>query len=101
MTPEKAVQTKIINFLKTIPGLIYERRQAGGFNYRAGLPDLWFLYKGIHCEVEVKAPGGEPSSLQLKQERSFLNAGAKYWRGDDSAKFDAWFRAVFDGDFHQ
>lgn len=101
MTPEKQVQNKIIDFLKTIPNLVYERRQAGGFNYRAGLPDLWFLYKGVHCEVEVKAPGGQPSSLQLKQELAFLNSGAMYWRGDDPANFTKWFGGVFGTNFYQ
>lgn len=95
MTPEKQVQNKIIDFLKTKPGLVYERRQAGGFNYKSGLPDIWFVYRGRHCEVEVKAPGGEPSSLQLKQEVAFLLAGASYWRGDNLADFTKWFENVF------
>lgn len=95
MTPEKHVQNKIIDFLKTIPCLVYERRQAGGFNYKAGLPDLWFVYRGVHVEIEVKAPGGEPSSLQIKQEARFELAGANYWRGDSAADFTKWFESVF------
>ena len=90
MTPEQRVQTKIIELLKLIPGLVYERRQAGGFNYRKGAPDIWAVYQGKHIEIEVKAPGGQPSSLQLLKEEQFTKAGALYWRGDnvkDFAKF--------------
>ena len=95
MTPEKRVQNKIIDFLKSIPNLQYERRQAGGFNYHKGAPDIWFVYNGRHCEIEVKAPGGHPSSLQLKAEESYLKAGAYYWRGDNHMDFIDFFNQAF------
>ena len=56
MTPEKQVQNKIVGFLKTLPDCFVERRNAGGFGYHAGVPDVWFVYRGRHVEVEVKAP---------------------------------------------
>lgn len=95
MTPEKRIQNKIISFLKTFPSLKYERRQAGGFNYKSGLPDLWFLYKGKHVEVEVKAPGGYPTMLQLNQEKEFKDAGAYYWRDDNFDSFKNFFVNIF------
>ena len=69
MTPEKRIQNSILNYLaklsKTEP-LFYERRQAGGFSYKMGIPDIYFVYNGRHVEVEVKRYGGELSTMQEK-----------------------------------
>lgn len=91
MNGETKVQKKIIDFLKSIPNLEYERRQAGGFSYRKGRPDLWFVYKGRHYEVEVKDVGGQPGSMQLISEQKFRDAGAVYWRGETFMDFLEWF----------
>lgn len=95
MTPEKRIQNKIIDFLKTIPNLQYERRQAGGFNYKAGAPDLWFVYCGRHVEIEVKAPGGFATGLQLIAEQKYRSAGALYWRGESFESFKIFFEKNF------
>lgn len=95
MTPEKKIQTKIINYLKEKENLVYERRQAGGYSYRAGSPDVWFVYRGMHCEVEVKAVGGFPSPLQISAEQRYKKAGALYWRGCDFEEFRKWFEENF------
>lgn len=69
MTPEKRVQNAILKYLselsKTEP-LFYERRQAGGFSYKKGIPDIYFVIDGHHIEVEIKAPGGCLSVMQEK-----------------------------------
>ena len=69
MTPEKKVQNEIINCLhklaKTYP-IYVERRNAGGFSYKKGIPDLYAIINGIHLEIEVKAPGGKLSVMQEK-----------------------------------
>lgn len=82
MTPEKNVQNRIEAYLKTVykngqQCLIF-RRQAGGFSYKMGLPDLWCLLDGKHIEIEVKRPGGQQSSMQKKWEERLKNAGALY-----------------------
>lgn len=65
---EKNVQNKILNLLKKLKidghPIYYERRQAGGFSYKKGLPDIYFVYRGLHYEVEVKSSIGELSSAQ-------------------------------------
>ena len=75
MTPENKVKEKIIKYFKTLQDkglpLFYERRQAGGFSYKKGLPDLYFVYKGRHIELELKSDNGEPSSMQLMWQRKF------------------------------
>lgn len=82
MTPEKKVQNKIIKYLKDLQDLgepiFYERRQAGGYSYKAGLPDLWFVYNGIHVEVEIKKPGGERKVLQTKMAKSLIDRKVLY-----------------------
>ena len=70
MTPEKKVQNSIINFLRKLKDdgkpIFYERRQAGGFSYKKGIPDLSCVYYGYHIEIEVKAENGELSVMQEK-----------------------------------
>lgn len=99
MTPEKRVQNSIIKFLDSVKRkdgtLLYFRRQAGGFSYKDGLPDLWVLYHGLHLEVEVKAVGGSPDPLQLKWEDRFKKAGALYWRGNSATDFEEFFNERF------
>jgi hypothetical protein len=95
MTPETKVKNAICKFLLTHDGLYLERRQAGGFSYRAGAPDIWFVYRGRHVEVEFKAPGGTASSLQLKHEDRLRAAGSLYWRGHSPSDFERWFAEQF------
>lgn len=95
MTPETKVKNAICKFLSGIPGLYLERRQAGGFSYRAGAPDIWFVYRGRHAEVEFKAPDGQVRSLQLKHEQKLRDAGSLYWRGNNVDEFVEWFGKNF------
>lgn len=100
MTPEGKVKKKIIEFLDGIPSIIYELRQAGGWSYKKGRADLWGIYNGRHFEVEVKAPFGQPSMLQLEWEKKVKNSGGLYWRGDSLIDFKLWFIKTFGGDFN-
>lgn len=77
MKIEDKIQASIIKWLKKNE-IFYMRREAGGFTYRKGLPDLYAIYKGKHIEIEVKDPKGEASSMQIKQRRILENAGAIY-----------------------
>ena len=82
MTPEKIVQNSIISYMKSLAERGYpvyvERRQAGGFSYKMGIPDLYGIVNGRHIEIEVKRPGGERSSMQIKQQQKFESVGALY-----------------------
>ena len=70
MTPEKRVQNKIVEYLSTLQDQGYpvfvERRNAGGFSYKKGIPDLYAVINSIHLEIEVKRPGGKLSTMQIK-----------------------------------
>lgn len=78
MTPEKIVQTGIMKNLAKLQKqglpIIFERRQAGGYAYRMGMPDLYAVINGIHIEIEVKAPGGDLKPMQEKKREQ-----CKHW----------------------
>ena len=44
----------------------YEKRWGGGQFTKSGLPDMHVVLHGISIELELKAPNGKPSELQLK-----------------------------------
>lgn len=70
MTPEKRVQNAIVDYLheleKADAPVFVERRNAGGFSYKKGIPDLYAVVNGFHMEIEVKQPGEELSTMQMK-----------------------------------
>lgn len=71
MTPEKRVQNQIVDYLHKLEDegfpIFVERRNAGGFSYKKGIPDLYAAINGQHVEIEVKREyGGELSTMQLK-----------------------------------
>ena len=70
MTPEKRVQNAIVDYLnelqKSGKAVFVERRNAGGFSYKKGIPDLYAVINGIHLEIEVKQPGASLETMQEK-----------------------------------
>lgn len=70
MTPEKRVQNAIVEYLNELQRqgepVFVERRNAGGFSYKKGIPDLYAVINSVHLEIEVKAPGNSPTTMQLK-----------------------------------
>lgn len=82
MTPEKIVQNAIVDYLTELEQqghkLYHERRQAGGFSYKMGIPDLYAVYNGIHIEIEVKRPGGSQRAMQEKWEAKCKRLGIPY-----------------------
>lgn len=68
--PETLIQNKILKYLKSLQDsgepIFYQRREAIGLAYKKGIPDIYFVYNGIHVEVEVKTPDGELSTMQEK-----------------------------------
>ena len=89
MTPEKEVQNQIVAYFKKLndAGInnYVERRQAGGFSYKMGLPDLFVVIFGKHIEIEVKRPGGKPRATQEKWAKRFNDMGAIYVCADSVA----------------
>lgn len=98
MTPEKMIQSKIIAYLSKLADeghpIFYERRQAGGFSYKKGLPDIYVVYNGKHIEVEVKQPGGQLSPMQETWARLFKQLGIIHYVADDVEKFKQFMNEI-------
>lgn len=45
----------------------WEKRWGGGKYVKAGMPDMHIVVNGISLEVELKAPRGKPSELQIQK----------------------------------
>lgn len=101
MNPETIIQNKIIKYIKKLADdgypIMYFRRQAGGYSYKAGLPDLFFIFDGRHVEVEVKAPGGERSPLQYKWEEKFKRINVDYLCVDNLEDFKEFMKNYIGG----
>lgn len=82
MTPEKEIQNAVMSYLHSLSkeniAIHVERRQAGGFAYKIGLPDLWAIVFGKHIEIEVKRPGGKLRATQEKWAKRFKEIGVEY-----------------------
>ena len=66
---ETKIGEKIIGHLKMYKDqgapIYYEHRSgSGGFNYKKGVPDIWFTVNGMHVECEVKTATGHLSTMQ-------------------------------------
>ena len=87
MTPEKKVQNNIVDYLKSLEKqgfpVMVERRQAGGFSYKMGIPDLYAVINGIHLEIEVKRPGGQLRPMQEKYKQKCINKNIAYVCADN------------------
>lgn len=87
ITSEKQIQNQIIKLFESykkagIP-IFWEKRQAGGYLYRKGLPDIYCVIYGIHFEIEVKSPNGKLSAMQEKF-RDFCKQNEIDWICADS-----------------
>lgn len=92
-TPETKVKKEIKKYLKRLSDegqLIYsEVREAGGYQFRKGLPDMWALINGVHLEIEIKRPdGGRRSTMQLKWAEIFDHLGVPYCCVDSPEQLD-------------
>lgn len=80
MAQEKNFENKVKRYLESIgcynfgtpnhqlkePIGYYEKRWGGGQFTKTGLPDMHVVLHGVSVEVELKAPNGKPSAMQLK-----------------------------------
>lgn len=70
-TGEASLTKKIIDYFddlqkKGLP-LYYEHRSgSGGYGYKKGVPDFFFVINGTHVECELKTPTGKLSTMQEK-----------------------------------
>lgn len=74
MAAEKNFENKVKKFLKD-QGCWFIKYWAGGEFTKSGVPDLLVCCNGYFLGVELKAPNGKPSELQLWNIKQIQNAG--------------------------
>jgi len=74
MASEKQFENKIKKFLKD-EGCWFLKYWAGASYTKSGIPDLLICCNGYFLGVEVKAPRGKPSELQLWNIEKIKEAG--------------------------
>lgn len=99
-TPESKVQKKILDYLTDLEKdghpLFHEVRTGqGGINQRKGRADIFFVYNGIHAEVEVKSLDGKRSSMQDKWEYKCELFNILYCCPHSFDEFKNWFDENF------
>lgn len=74
MAAEKLFENKVKAFLKS-QGCWFIKYWGGGQFTKAGIPDLLVCCKGKFIALEIKAPTGKPSELQLYNVEKIKEAG--------------------------
>ena len=74
MAAEKNFENKIKKFLKD-NGCWFLKYWAGAEYTKSGIPDILACVNGYFVGIEVKAPNGKPSELQLYNLREIEKAG--------------------------
>ena len=73
MKSEKTFENKVKLYLKQKGG--YFIKTHGDRFSKVGVPDLIVCYKGLFIGIELKAPNGKPSELQLYNLREIEKSG--------------------------
>lgn len=74
MAAEKQFENKVKTFLKD-NGCWFLKYWGGAAYTKSGIPDILVCCKGRFLAVEVKAPNGKPSDLQIYNLRQIDRAG--------------------------
>ena len=74
MAKEKDLENKVKQVLKD-KGCWYVKYWGGGGYTRSGVPDLLICCTGIFMAVELKAPKGAPTDLQIRQLQKIRDSG--------------------------
>lgn len=73
MKSEKTFENKVKLYLKE-KGAYFIKTHGDRFS-KIGVPDLIVCYKGLFIGIELKAPNGKPSELQLYNLREIEKSG--------------------------
>lgn len=76
MAAEKQFENKIKAYLKSKNAWFIKYWGGGSFT-KAGIPDILCCHKGRFIAIEVKAPNGKASELQLYNLKKIEEAGGK------------------------
>lgn len=74
MGKEKDLENKVKQYLKE-NGCWFIKYWGGGGYTKSGIPDLLVCCNGIFVAVELKAPKGRPTELQMKKLHEIKDSG--------------------------
>jgi hypothetical protein len=74
---EKKYENEIKKYITDCGGLCY-KIHGGDLYQETGIPDLLCCWKGLFFGIEVKDPGGKPSTIQLAQGVRIKKAGGHF-----------------------
>lgn len=74
MAAEKAFENKVKKYLEE-SGAWYVKYWAGACYTKEGIPDILACIYGRFCGIEIKAPNGRPTLIQLATLRKIREAG--------------------------
>ena len=98
MLEESIVKQDIMKYLSKLKEenhpIFFERREAGGFAYKKGIPDLYAVYNGIHIEIEVKASNGKTRPLQDKWKKRCQKINIPYICVSSIEDFEQFFENI-------
>ena len=75
MGPEKRFENTVKQFLKS-QGAYFIKYWSGGGYTKSGIPDLLVSCNGFFLGVELKAPKGTPTDLQIRELHRIRDSGA-------------------------
>lgn len=81
MGPEAKIQSKVVKYARGFGVLAYK------FNSDShnGVPDYLFIHRGEVIFIEFKAPGKQPTALQLEEHTKIRQQGIPVYVCDDVA----------------
>ncbi len=96
MTPEGKVKKFIDKYMAEHFPDAWKYNPPGGAFGKAGVPDKFFLYKGVLIAIEAKAEDGKPTKLQLKNLQQLKEQGAiaAIVKGENHERMDQIRKAV-------
>ena len=81
MATEKRIENEIKKYLRSINAYVIKHH--GNAFSQVGVPDLLVCHRGKFYGIEVKAPDGEPTELQLYNIKQIIKAGGEAFVADN------------------
>lgn len=79
MVKEQDIQTKIMDYIRSIGGIPIKQNQIGIYA-TAGVPDILACVKGRFIAIEVKRPKQKPKPIQVAWINAIICAGGvAFW----------------------
>ena len=90
MAAEKKLENRVKKYLSTLPNTWFMKTHGGSIFQKAGIPDLIICRNGLFYGLELKAPGEEPTALQLAVGEKIIIARGGWLCSDAFEEIKEW-----------